>query len=49
MSSLLRSIRRKAARNNMEKTGHSRVAKKMRNPVTGATYSYFQENWRKWA
>ena len=49
MSGILRSIRRRTARRRMEESGHSRVAKKRRNPITGEMYSYFQENWRKWA
>lgn len=48
MSGMIRTIRRRTARNNMEKTGHSQVAKKKYDPVTKTTYSYFQENWKKW-
>lgn len=47
MSGILRSIRRRTARTNMEKAGHTQVAKKKRNPLTGEPYTYFSENWRK--
>ena len=47
MSSILRSIARRTARTNMERAGHTKVAKKKRNPLTGEPYSYFQENWKK--
>lgn len=47
MSGILRSIRRRTARTNMEKAGHTQVAKKKRNPLTGKPYTFFSENWRK--
>lgn len=48
MSSISRSIARRTARSNMERSGVTKVAKKKRNPLTGETYSYFQENWKKY-
>lgn len=48
MSNIIRSIRRKTARANMEKAGLKRVAKPVYNPYTKKTRSYFQDHWRKW-
>lgn len=48
MSGILRSIRRRTARRKMEEAGHKQVAKRKWNPFTKKTYSYFQDNWKKW-
>lgn len=48
MSSMTRSIKRRMARSNMERAGVTRINKRKYNQWTGTTYSYFQENWRKW-
>ena len=48
MSSISRSILRRKARKNMEKAGRTKVAKPVKNPLTGMTSSYFQDNWKKW-
>lgn len=47
MSSMIRAISRRIARNNMEKAGHKKVAKRTYNPLTKTNYSYFQDNWKK--
>lgn len=47
MSSTVRKIARRIARTNMEKAGHKKVAKPTYNPLTKTTYSYFQDNWKK--
>lgn len=49
MSNIIRSIRRKTARKNMEKAGLVKVAKPIYNPVTKTSDSYFQNHWKQWA
>ena len=49
MSSITRSIHRRIVRKDMEKAGHKKVAKRIYNPMTKTTYSYFQDNWKKWS